>query len=303
MQYCLCMPQPWIVVLAGGEGSRVRSITRSPDGEDVPKQFCRLLNGQSLFRTALARARRLTAEARVVPVVRAQHRRWWARDLRGIDPGLLLSQHESRGTAHAVFLALIAIARRDPDASAVFLPSDTMIDHEDRFHGAVIRLHREAEAWNDRVMLLGAEPGASDRDYGWIVPDEELQRGTRRVVSFVEKPPREEARALRLRGGLVNTFVTAARVRVLLELFRLCLPDLVAAHHGQGENFLHPTRERRTWDLSRDLLAHTTSWQRVRAVAPCGWCDLGTPDRLSRWLAEHRETFVWERPRPETVAR
>lgn len=237
----------------------------------------------------------------MVPVVRAQHRRWWTRDLRGMEPVLFLSQHVSRGTAHAVFLALVAIARRDPDASVLLVPSDSMIDDEDRFHDAVAQLHREAEAWEDRVLLLGVKPGAHDRDYGWIVPDGEWQRGTRRVISFVEKPAPEETKEIRLRGGLVNTFITATKVRTMLELFRLCLPDLVASHQGEMERFLAAPSERPTWDLSRDLLAHTTSWQRVLAVASCGWCDLGTPERLRRWLAEHRESFVWGPAEPEVA--
>jgi hypothetical protein len=54
-------------------------------------------------------------------------------------------------------------------------------------------------------------------------------------------------------------------------------------------------RARPSWDFSRDLLAHTTAWQRVLAIPSCGWCDLGTPERLSRWLAAHDESFVWDR--------
>lgn len=288
------MRTPWVVILAGGEGTRVRALTRAPDGEPVPKQFCVLRSGESLFRRALARALALTHESRVVPVVSAEHRRWWERDLRGIDPFIVVAQQEPRGTAHAVLAALVAIARRDPAAVALVIPSDNMIDDEGRFHEAAVRLCVEAWASPERVVLLGVVPERADPEYGWIVPDAPPDRGARRVLSFVEKPGAAEAEALRRRGALVSTFVTAVTVQTALSLFRLCLPDLVAEFRGEAPGPDVSTRATRSWDFSHDFLAHTTSWQRVMGVESCGWCDLGTPERLRRWLAEHGEKLVWK---------
>ena len=48
------MGQTWVVVLAGGEGSRLRSLTTTAAGMTVPKQFCSLYGGRSLLQEALA---------------------------------------------------------------------------------------------------------------------------------------------------------------------------------------------------------------------------------------------------------
>jgi mannose-1-phosphate guanylyltransferase/mannose-6-phosphate isomerase len=290
------MHAPWVVILAGGEGTRVRALTRPPGGEPVPKQFCELRSGGSLFRRALARARALTYESHIVPVVCARHRAWWERDLRDRRPGILLVQQEMRGTAYAVFSALVEIARRDPHAVAIVIPSDNMIDQEARFHAAALRLCQKAATHADRLMLLGVSPERPDGEYGWIVPDSASGGETRRVLSFVEKPSPEQAEELHRRGGLLSTFVAAATVRTLLFLYRLCLPDLIAAYRGDAEDLTDPSHGRASWDFSRDLLAHTTSWQRVLPASPCGWCDLGTPDRLRQWFREHGEAFVWSAP-------
>ena len=287
------MRTPWVVILAGGEGTRVRALTRAPDGGAVPKQFCVLRSGESLFRRALARALALTHESRIVPVVSAEHRRWWERDLRGIEPFIVVAQQEPRGTAHAVLAAFVAIARREPDAVALVMPSDNMIDDEGRFHEAAVRLCGEAWSSPDRIVLLGVVPEKADPEYGWIVPDAPPDKEARRVLAFVEKPDAAEAEELRRRGGLVSTFVTAASVRGALSLFRLCLPDLVAEFRGEAAPPGDSSRAAKSWDFSHDFLAHTTSWQRVLAVESCGWCDLGTPERLRRWLAEHGERIVW----------
>ena len=90
----------------------------------------------------------------------------------------------------------------------------------------------------DRVILLGVVPEFPDPEYGWIVPATTIGLGTRRVLAFVEKPDRDLAEELMSRGALLNTFVVAASVRTLLFLFRLCLPDLLAACRGEsGEAF------------------------------------------------------------------
>ncbi|HEX7077398.1 MAG TPA: sugar phosphate nucleotidyltransferase [Candidatus Eisenbacteria bacterium] len=285
------MDQPWIVVLAGGEGCRIRSMTLAPDGTPVPKQFCRLRDGMSLFHRAVARGLALTRGARIVPVVRADHRRWWERDLRGLSPEILVAQRECRGTAHAVHRAIEEVASRDPDATILILPSDHAVDDETRFRSAAARICLEAEAAPDRLILLGIASKEPDPEYGWILPSTVGENGARRVLSFIEKPKREQAAALIRRGALINALVVAARARSFLGLFDLCLPDLVEARRAPGAG-----HDRRSWDFSRDFLSHTTAWQRVLAVTGCGWCDLGTPERLRRWMEQHDEFFWWEQP-------
>lgn len=282
------MDQPWVVVLAGGEGTRIRSLTRAPDGTPVPKQFCRLRDGMSLFHRAVARGLALTTGARIVPVVRAQHRHWWERDLGGLSPEILISQRECRGTGYAVYRAVLEVARRDPNAVVLVLPSDHVVDDEPRYRASMARLCEEARADPERMVLLGIAVEEPDAEYGWILPAATAEHGTRRVLSFVEKPTLEQAEALRQRGALVNALVMAATAGPLLALFELCLPDLAADHANGG-----PERKRSGWDFSRDFLAHTTSWQRVLETPSFGWCDLGTPVRLRQWMVRHEEFFWW----------
>ena len=44
----------WAVLLAGGDGVRLRDLTRRIAGDSRPKQFCRIIGGQSLFRQTRA---------------------------------------------------------------------------------------------------------------------------------------------------------------------------------------------------------------------------------------------------------
>ena len=68
--------QDWALILAAGEGSRLRSLTTT-NGVAIPKQFCSLNGGPSLLQEALHRAESVVPQSRVCTIVAAQHRRWW----------------------------------------------------------------------------------------------------------------------------------------------------------------------------------------------------------------------------------
>lgn len=74
----------WVVVLAAGDGRRVQTHTLDDNGVSVPKQFWRFDGRRSLLQATLQRAQSLVPAARIVPIVAAQHRRWWERELRGL---------------------------------------------------------------------------------------------------------------------------------------------------------------------------------------------------------------------------
>ena len=65
--------RPYVVVLAGGEGSRLAQLTRALYGTDLPKQFAVLADERSLLQTTIERALNLTTLDRISVVVTAHH--------------------------------------------------------------------------------------------------------------------------------------------------------------------------------------------------------------------------------------
>lgn len=282
---------PWIVVLAAGDGRRLEALARDSAGRPVPKQYCSLRGGRSLLGATLERALRSAPRERIVTVVARDHRRWWECELSRWPPENVVIQPRNRGTAAGVLLPLRNILARDPGAVIGVLPSDHFVADEEVFGAALGRALGAADDDSGRLVLLGMEPERPDAELGWILPGPASPQ-PRTVDAFVEKPPREEAANLMRRGALWSSFAFAARARVLHALLRLSLPELVRrfdeirpesspedALAGLYETLPHA-------DFSRSVLAVVAAELRVVAVPPCGWMDLGTPERVARCLAD-----------------
>lgn len=295
--------EPWVILLAGGSGSRLLGRTVLGRSIDRPKQFCRFGEERSLLRTAMDRALRLVDPKRVVVAVCAEHRPWWSRELLDYPPVHVLEQPENRGTAVAILHAILDILRHDPDPVVAALPSDHAVEEEDvvtQAVGTAWRLKRDR-----RVTLLGVSPDMADSGYGWIVPGREAGP-LRSVRAFIEKPSRPTAAALMRHGALWNSFIFTGTGLGVVELFRRTQPDLLEAslenriERGRGlrslESF-YPSLE--PVDFSRDVLEHVPEWLDVLPVDACGWTDLGTPQRLNEWLVRR---LGRDAPRASTLA-
>jgi mannose-1-phosphate guanylyltransferase len=280
----------WALVLAAGEGSRLRSLTTTASGVSIPKQFCSLGGGVSLLHAAIRRAQNIAPPERICAVVAEQHRRWWQALPLDLPAHNLIPQPRNRGTANGILLPLLHILRRDPDAVLLVLPSDHYVQREDvlasSMHRAVSELARDPH----RVILLGIAPEEPDPELGYIVAEGTDTGCIREVAEFIEKPSTAVARDLIARGGVWNSFIFAAHGRTLMSAFETSCPDLVGEMRAVLDSTDMKQRDARLaalyghlpeLDFSRDILQRRPSALRVLTVPPCGWSDLGTPRRVS----------------------
>lgn len=290
----------WALLLAGGEGTRLRGFAGQDGADDVPKQFRCLTGERSLLRCALRRARRHAPSTRIVPVVARRHHHHWERELSGIPAENILAQMEDRGTGVALLAGALLVLMRDPDPLIVSFPSDHAVGDERALASGVTKALRAAEANPDRVILIGLAEPCDDADYGWIMPGEGLPGRARAVQGFVEKPGQESADRLRSAGALVNTFILAARGRAMLRLFQKLHTELVNSFlsglidAGSGVVAIRRQYPHLPFvDFGRELLEPGTDSLAVVQAPACDWADLGTPGRVTRWLERfHSEPLL-----------
>jgi mannose-1-phosphate guanylyltransferase len=289
----------WSVVLAGGEGVRLRTLTTDSTGTPIPKQYCSLFGGSTLLEDALRRGQLIVDRDRLCAIVSAGHARWWRRALREIPQENIICQPRNRGTGIGILLSVLSILRRDPLAQILFLPADHFFADDNVLATAAETAVNELSAAPDDIVILGMEPREADVDLGYILCGRDMGR-SRRVLQFIEKPPLPIAVDLLSRGALWNTLIFASAGRTLLNHFRSRLPEVVTAMEtALAEDHLPetaPSALRNLYqhlpelDFSRSILAMVPSTLRVMTSPACGWSDLGTPTRIGdvvRRLSRH----------------
>jgi mannose-1-phosphate guanylyltransferase len=286
----------WAIVLAAGEGRRLRRLTTDESGVTVPKQFCSLTGGQSLLVETLQRATSVVEPAHIFVVVAAQHRCRWEPMLSEMPKSNIIVQPSNRGTGNGVLLPLLHILIRDPHAHVVLLPSDHYVRDEPALASTLRQAVGALEDYPDQVLLLGMHPDDADPDLGYIVPGHNTGPNIFRVARFVEKPSEAAARQLVNQGALWNALIIASRAPALLGLFMTCQPDIVAkmrsavaedlrfSLNAHGTSMIYPNL--RKIDFSSQILQRTEVKLRLLKAARCGWSDLGTPKRLGKTLRE-----------------
>jgi mannose-1-phosphate guanylyltransferase len=287
----------WALVLAAGDGSRLRALTTQPCGTAVPKQFCSLHGERSLLEDAIVRAGALVAPERICTIVAQQHQRWWSDNwgLQRLPARNLIVQPRNRGTGIGVLYALLHILARDPQARVVLLPADHYVRDEAVLERSLREAIDRVEREPGTPVLMGIRPEEVDPDLGYIVPGAADALGGRTVERFVEKPAPRLAQELVEAGALWNAFILVGRATTLLDMY---LPRYASLSMEMqvvlSRSFAHELpafgwpaivdlyQRVPQLDFSRDLLEGREHALRVLEVPPCGWSDLGTPTRVGQ---------------------
>lgn len=285
----------WGLILAGGEGVRLRPLTRAVAGDERPKQFCAVLGPETLLERTQRRAALAIPPARTLVLLTRGHERFYRPLIADMLPHCAVVQPEDRGISPAILYGLLRIATIAPTGAVALLPSDHYVSDDHVFMSHVATAFAAVQARPDLVVLLGIAPESAETEYGWIEPAAPIP-GTPlfRVSGFCEKPTRALAEVLLERLCLWNSLVVVARVPTLLAMIRQATPALDAGFAAVQATLGTPAecgavrtlyRGLKPSSFAADVLAMRPSNLAVLPVSGVWWSDWGRPERVLSTLA------------------
>lgn len=284
---------PWALILADGEGTRRRPLTRRIAGDTRPRQFCRAPNQDTLLEQALERSALLISRERTVAVVLGAHERFYAPLLSGLPSHAVAVQPANRGTVPAIVYGLLRImAVALPGPVAVF-PCDHHVSNDASFMAHVESAVQAVAARPDLVVLLGITPAAAAEECGWVEPGEDIAgpwaMRLQRARRFWDKPSAAQAATLRERGCLCDSVVMVAYPSAVLHMVARSLPALIDSFAPVRMRLGTPLEEMSlgrvyarlpSTDFSRHVLATCPPNLAVLSVNGVEWNGLDVPDRV-----------------------
>jgi len=220
------------IVLAGGEGQRLRPFIRRFRGDELPKQYVNLIGSHTMLERTFRRAEKLIRPEHLFTVVSQAHLHYpeAMSQLAGRPKGTVVVQPENKETAPGLLLPLSFLYRRFPGATVVVFPSDHLIIEEDLFTKHLDLACRVVEACPSSLVLLGMQPSEPEQEYGYILPEKQANNfGVHRVLRFVEKPQAPVAREIIAKGGLWNAMIMVFKAKTLMDLVRITARSLYSS--------------------------------------------------------------------------
>lgn len=281
------MDHVFAVIMAGGGGTRLWPISR----REHPKHTLPLLGQDSLFEMTIARLEGFIPPERILVVTTADQATSLQAQAARISASNYLLEPQPRGTASVVGLAAAVLAKRDPQAVMLVLPSDHFIRDNGQFQKVMQAALQVAQ--DGYLVTLGIQPASPSTGYGYIQQGAALEGSydlqAYRVLRFTEKPDEATAQAMIARGDHTwNSGMFAWRAgRILDEMERL-MPDLSSALRKITSAWGTPGQEevlRVAWaGLKTETIDYgVMEGARDVAVLPAsglGWSDVGAWDAL-----------------------
>jgi mannose-1-phosphate guanylyltransferase len=283
------------LLLAGGDGRRLRPLTRQIAGDPRPKQFCPIFDGETLLDRTRRRADLLTRLDHQVVVVSRPHEPYYSSIARELAPDRLVVQPSNAGTAPGILYPLLRIQQLAGDVPVAIFPSDHYVSDDSIFIAAVAQAVAVVRQCPDLVVLMGVEAAGPETEYGWIEPEAAPLAATAEpafpIRRFHEKPSARLAQRLFQHGALWNSFVMVGWVEAFLALTKRSAPELSSAFEPLGAAIGSPQEDRVAADVyarlaaapvgfSERVLAPTTKGLATLRIKGVEWSDWGHPQRV-----------------------
>jgi mannose-1-phosphate guanylyltransferase len=297
----------WGIILAGGEGIRLREFVKQIYGAYRPKQYCTFLGSKSMIQHTVSRVSRLIQREKLLMVVNTDHREYISEQFDSELEMNTIEQPCLRDTGVGILLPLTKINNREPDSTIAIFPSDHFIVEEDLFLEYVKLASHQVEKNPEKIIMLGIRPDKFETGYGWIELGDSIDNiGENKVFNvdgFKEKPNPYLTGILIKKGSLINTFVLIGKSKAFLKYYNTCLPQLVNAFNPIKQMIGTPYEKstiRRfykylpAFNFSKCVLEKICDHLNAIEMKGVYWSDWGEEERIINDLGRFQNVYANE---------
>ncbi len=287
-------PNLYAVILAGGSGTRFWPLSRA----SIPKQFLTIYGKSSLFQQTLQRIQSLVPVSNILVVTNQEYKKKVQQQMVSfaVPQKNVLLEPEGKNTAPAICWAAHWIARKNPDAMMMVLPSDHLILKPETFLKVLKQAVDLAE--KDFLVTLGIVPTRPETGYGYLktrqTRDEDIS--FLRVEEFTEKPSLAKANQfIRSDKYFWNSGMFVWKVNVILSEFKQHQP-IIYQLFSRVKN-LHSVKS--FWSKFPSISVDYAILERSLRVAAVparhiGWSDVGSWEALADISPKDKKSNVWK---------
>jgi mannose-1-phosphate guanylyltransferase len=294
----------WGIVLAGGEGTRLKNLVKRLYGYHRPKQYCTLTGTRSLIKQTINRVSKIISSNNILTVVTSHHSKFYKEELSNRPEETIIVQPCPRGTSAGILLPVAKIYKSDPDSIVAIFPSDHFILEENKF----INYVREASLFVERnpnlIVMVGIRPDKNETGLGWIERGEKINSfndlNFLQIRKFWEKPGLVIADSLFASGCLINTFIVVGKSKTIINQMENRLPQLSEAFAPIFKS-LGTEKEKNTIEqffkfipegnFSKDFLEKICDHLAVLEIPDVYWSDWGEEQRIMHDLERFNLSF------------
>lgn len=257
------------VILAGGSGSRLWPLSR----ELYPKQLLNLYAEKSLLQSTFERLNKFIPSANIISVTNSKHHANVKMQLGKLsEDSIILSEPISKNTAPAIALSVkYIIENSDDDETVLVVPSDLLIENNDKFISSVKKAEKFVE--QGKIVTFGVKPNYPETGFGYIKSVENS------VIEFCEKPNFETAKKYIQDGGYFwNSGIFMFKVSTIIKELEHYCPEIstIIKNINCTEKSISFTEFEKMPNISIDYALMEKSKNIAMVELASDWKDLGS---------------------------
>lgn len=278
------------LIMAGGKGTRFWPLST----EERPKQFLNLIDEETMIQKTINRIKPIIPIERIFVCTGQKYIDLIKEQLPEIPNRNIIIEPEGRNTIPCIALSAFIINRYYKDSNMLVLPSDHLINNEDKFRNIVCNANEFINNNETSIITLGMKPTRPETGYGYIKYGKEAKKINYqefiRVKEFVEKPNEEKAKEYISEGNyLWNGGMFLWSIKNILSNIKKYSPDTYEALHSlktAEEELIQKIIDdnyKNTESISIDYCILEKSKDIYVIPSDFGWDDIGSWEAIERY--------------------